>query len=224
MLNSFNKIARIVGILFLIQIVIGVLINEVLLGPIVFGSDYLTKTSAHSSQIIGSMLLGFINGIIDIVIAVLLLPIFKKQSEILAYVFLAFSILGFITVTADNVSVQSLLALSKEYVKAGTPANSYFQTLGAVAYSTRLWTHLIIILVSGLPFSVFYYLLFKTKLVPRFISIWGFIATVMMVIAVLLMIFDRSSSMMLFIPMGLNQIFLAGWLIVKGFNLSKIVS
>jgi hypothetical protein len=114
--------------------------------------------------------------------------------------------------------MQSLLALSKDFVNAENPDAHYFQTVGAIAYANRLWTHLMTLLVACLPFSVYYYLLFTSKIIPRFISVWGLIGIFMMAAAVLLMIFERESSMLLFIPFGLNQLFLVGWLLVKGFK------
>lgn len=75
------------------------------------------------------------------------------------------------TIVIDNVSIQSLLILSKEYVKLGMAEANHFQTLGVVAYATRLWTHWMTVLIPCLSSSVFFYLLFKSRLLPRFISI-----------------------------------------------------
>jgi hypothetical protein len=222
-MSANRNIAIVLGVLTGIQIALGVLINEVLLGPVTFAKDYLTQVSAHSNEVMVSMMLGFINEAISIGIAAMLLPIFRKHSETLAFTFLALTVAGFGMVVADNVSVQSLLTLSREYVKAGAPASEYFQTAGAVCYATRLWTHLAIMLVSGLPLSVFYYLFFTSRLIPRFISVWGLIGTVLMFIAVVMMIFDKGSYMALFLPLGLNQMFLAVWLVVRGFKAPAVV-
>ncbi len=216
---SANKtLPRIAGVLILVQSVIGFLINEVLAGPYTFAKDYLTVVSAHSFEVTIAMLLGVVDGAISISFAAMLLPIFKKQSEIAAYAFLAFSVLGFMVNAIDGANMQSLLTLSKEYVSAANPDAHYFQTMGAVAYATRLWTHLMTLLVACFPSAVFYYLLFSSRLVPRFISVWGFISVALMALAVLLIIFGQGTYMMLFLPMGLNQLVLVGWLIIKGFK------
>jgi hypothetical protein len=218
MINSNKNLARIVGVLILGESVIGFLINEVLAGPYTFSKDFLTSVSAHSTEMTIAMLLGFVSGVISISIAALLLPIFKKQSETGAYAYLAFSIVSFAAIIIDNVSIQSMLALSKEFVHAPNPHAHHFQTVGAIAYATRSWTHLMTLLVACLPLSVFYYLLFTSKLTPRFISIWGLIGLALMALAVLLMIFNRGSYLLLFAPFGLNQLFLVVWLLVRGFR------
>ena len=71
----------------------------------------------------------------------------------------------------------------------------------------------------------FYYLLFKSKLVPRWLSIWGFIASILLILANLLEMTNTvTPSMFLYLPIILNEFTLAIWLILKGFNLSAIAS
>jgi Domain of unknown function (DUF4386) len=67
-----------------------------------------------------------------------------------------------------------------------------------------------------------YFLLYQSKIVPRFISVWGVIALISLLIGNLLEISGNTHAMIkLFYPLiMLNELFLAIWLIVKGFNLS----
>lgn len=69
--------------------------------------------------------------------------------------------------------------------------------------------------------GMLYYLLFKSKLVPRFISIWGLIAVALLFTEMMLITFGNSKGMILMAPMGLNEIFLGFWLIFKGFNIPE---
>jgi Domain of unknown function (DUF4386) len=69
------------------------------------------------------------------------------------------------------------------------------------------------------------YMLFKSKLVPRFISIWGLIGAVWLLAGALLFLFgsiDEASSTFVFLPLAVQEMVFAVWLIVKGFNLSAI--
>ncbi|GAH37708.1 unnamed protein product, partial [marine sediment metagenome] len=71
----------------------------------------------------------------------------------------------------------------------------------------------------------FYYLLYQSKLIPRWLSVWGFIASILLILANLLEITGLiPGSMILYLPIILNELFLAVWLIVKGFNPSAIAS
>ena len=70
----------------------------------------------------------------------------------------------------------------------------------------------------------FYVLLFRTQVIPKFISIWGMTATLILLIITILRLFDINSTILdtLLAPMILNEIFLAIWLIIKGFNSKTI--
>jgi len=86
-----------------------------------------------------------------------------------------------------------------------------------------------IYLVHGYIFAVaalfFYYLLYQSKLIPRWLSGWGFIAAILLILATLLEITDLiPESMILRLPIILNEVVLAIWLIFKGFNSSAIAS
>ncbi|MEW7293007.1 DUF4386 domain-containing protein [Aquimarina sp. 2304DJ70-9] len=218
---SNKRIGRIVGVLFLLQLIIGILINQFLLGPIIFTSDFLTTVSSNATQVISSVLLGLIGSSISIAVAVLLLPIFKQLNTGVAFWYLGFSILGFAMGLIDNTNVLSILALSQEYVQAGTTEINSFEDIGTILYATRWWTHYLDMLVAIFALPVFYYVLYVLKLVPRFISVWGGIGVLLMLAAILFTIFDlgtHGTEMKLLVPLGLNRLFLAIWLMVKGFN------
>lgn len=210
-----NKTARIVGCIFLIQFIIGILVNQFLIGPVVFSQDFLTDAYTNSNKLIIGVLISIISGKISIGAAVLLYPIFKKHSKGIALLFLSFSIVAFIILAIDNVFVLSLLSLSEAYTSSNS---AYLQDLGTVLYKTRWWTHYLEMLVACFPLFVFYFVLFRAKLIPRFISLWGVISVILMCIAVLFAIFNQGTLMVLFIPLALNQLILFPWLIFKGFK------
>ncbi len=138
--------------------------------------------------------------------------------------YVAFRIIEAVIVIAAVVSALSLLALSQEYVKAGAPDASYFQTLGtsfAGSYA-RFWVSTMLGIFFSLGALLFYYLLYQSKLVPRFISVWGLIAVALVLTWNLLemfgLSFGLSANLIFVLPIILNEIFLGIWLIAKGFN------
>ncbi len=224
-MKSNKNMGRILGVLLLIHFILGILINQFLLGPIIFTSDFLTNVSANTTQVILSVLLGLIGSALSVGMAVLLLPMFKKCSKGIAFWYLSFSIIGFTVSLIDNTSVLSILSLSQEFVKSEATNVNYFENLGALLYATRWWTHYLDMLIAIFALPVFYYVLYNLKLVPRFISIWGLIGVALMLTGILLTIFDQGThdtEMMLLVPLGLNRLFLAIWLLTKGFNSSEI--
>ncbi len=148
-------------------------------------------------------------------------PIFEQYKR-LSFLYFGFSIIGFAIILIDNISVLSILGLSQEYVKAEGSATEHFQALGTILYQTRWWTHYTVLLISCLPLFMFYYLFFLSKLIPRFISILGLIGVIMMLVEVLLSLFGQGIGMILFLPLGLVQIVMVIWLLIKGFKAVKL--
>lgn len=216
-MNSNKKIGRIVGILFLLVFIMGVSIYQFLQSSL-FTDNFLTTISSNSNQIITSTLLGILSGLISIIIAILLLPIFKRYSVNLAYTYFAFCILNFIAITIDNISVLSLLELSKEYVNNIGVNNDSFKIMGTIFYERHWWTHYLTLLTSCFPVFVLYYTLYLSKLIPKTISILGILAVILMFTEEIFSIFGHSISMNMLLPMGLIQLFLPIWLIFKGLS------
>jgi hypothetical protein len=218
--------ARIVGALFLIAMVTS-LAGGVWLESIVGASDYLASVSANATQVILGVLLELINCAAVVGIGVVLFPILKKQSENIARGYFGFRIVEAVVLIVAVISPLLLITLSEEYVAAGAPEASYFQTLGTLVVAARAQlAGLLTPIFFGLGALLLYYSLYQSKLVPRFISVWGFIAVALVLAWNLLETFGMSISagMVFGLPIILNEIFLGIWLILKGFNASAMVS
>ena len=217
-MKSNKKAGRLVGLLFLLIFATGIAVYQFLQGPVLFSDDFLSTTSANSNEIIISTLLLFLSGITSVVIATILLPIFKKYSITLAFLYLASSILGFIAISIDNISVLSMLEFSLEYTKNENGNSDILNTLGNVYYKKHWWTHYLSLLISCFPVFVLYYTLYVSKLIPKVITIVGIVAVILMFIEILFSIFGNSISMNMLLPIGLIQLILPLWLIFKGLN------
>jgi hypothetical protein len=93
-----------------------------------------------------------------------------------------------------------------------------------------MWKHEIIIFVfTALGGLIFSYLLYLSKLVPRYLSGLGIIGYVMLFLGVVLDMFgifniNDGAGMLIYLPGGLFELFLPIWLFIKGFNSSAIAS
>ena len=227
-MNSNRKNAIIVGVLFIIATVAGVL-SGVFLGPILDAPDYLINVSANETQVIIAGLFMLIMGFAVAGIGIMMYPIFKKHNEALALGYVCLRIIEGVLFIVSVVSLLSLLTLSQEFVKAGAPDASHFQTLGTLLQEESYWAYHMGTISFGLAAPMFYYLLYKSKLIPRFLSVWGLIGVLPWLAVSLLIMFGSitESSVLetfLYAPIAVNEMVLAVWLIVKGFNSSAIVS
>jgi len=76
---------------------------------------------------------------------------------------------------------------------------------------------------------MYYYVFYKSKLIPRWLSVWGLIGVPFWIAANLLHLFGfvkpfSTALILLDLPIATNEVVLALWLIFKGFNQSAIAS
>ena len=219
-MNSDRKAARIVGVLLLIIFALGVTVFQVLQGPTLFSDDFLTSTSLHSSEIVLSVLLLFLSGTFDVLIAIIILPILNRSSERLGYLYVVSCIVGFIIMTVDNVSVIAMLEVSREYAIADSSNLESLKAIGNVYFQKHWWTHHLYMLISCLPVFVLFYAMYFAKLIPRSVSLFGMLAAILMFIEMLLTILGNGISMNLLLPIALVQLVFPIWLLIRGFSSS----
>jgi hypothetical protein len=225
-MNSARKRTIIAGVLYIIGSISGLLS----IAPAVDASDYLLKASANANQVLLEALFQYIWSIAYAGIAITLYPILRKHMESLATGFLSFRIIAAVLNIIGFIILLLLLSLSQEFVKAGTPDSSYYQILGDLLRSGRDFVnHIAMILTSSIGGLMFYFLLYQTKLIPRWLSLWGLIGTLSTVFASLLIMFDKidiitTTYFVLFLPLIILEMVLAVWFIVKGFDPSAVAS
>ena len=210
-MNTNRKTAIFVGALFLIAMFTS-LPGGILLESIISAPDYLISMSENVTEVKIGVFLEFMNGLSVIGIGVLMFPIFKKHNEGMALGYAGFRIIEAVFYIGGAIIPLSLITLSQEFAQAGAANAAYFQIVGDSYIAERAQlAGLLVPVFMGLGALLFYYLLYQSKLLPRFIG------AVLMLTANLLSV--GASIMMIFVlPLILNEIFLAGWLIVKRFN------
>ena len=231
-MNTYRKTAVIVGILFIIGTVSGILAG-VFTAPIQAGSTYPLNVSAFETQWIIGALLTLLMGLSLAIVPVLLYPIFRKHNEVLAFGSVLFR--GIFEQVGEMLLVISmflLLTVSLIYGKTGAADASNFQTLGSMLIAAGDWIQLI----GGIVFSVgtlmIFALFYQTRLIPRWLSGWGFIGAVLYFIAEIVSMFSPLHTSpdigvgigLLLVPTAIQEMVFAVWMIVKGFNRQKIAA
>jgi len=226
-MNSYRKTAIIVGILFLVCTAAS-LLSFPFFGPILEGKDYLSKLFDSENMVITGALIEFIQAAAAAGIAIGLYPLLKKYNGALALGAVGFRVVECVFVLIGTLSLLSLLTLSQEFIAAGAPGASSFQTSGTLLLAVRDWSgNVISALAMCLGALMYYVILYKSKLIPRWLSGWGILGIVMGLAATVLGSFTHDFSLgsvntLLNVPIGLQEMVFAVWLIVKGFNASAI--
>ena len=228
-MNTYRKNAIIAGILFL-ACSAAALLSFPFFGPILESKDYLSTLFDSENMVITGALIEFIQAAAAAGIAIALYPILKKYNGALALGAVGFRVVECVFVLIGTLSLLSLLTLSQEFIAAGAPDASSFQTSGTLLLAVRDWS---VNVISALAFCLgalmYYVILYKSKLIPRWLSGWGVLGAVLSLAATVLASFTRDLGMAsvntyLSAPIGLQEMVLAVWLIVKGFNRQNIAA
>jgi len=226
---NLRNSARIVGVLFIIGTVAGIL-SVFSTGPL-RGPDYLINVSANETQIRTGAFLVLIMGLALVPIPPLLYPIFKKHNESLALTYIVFRLLEFVTYIGSILSILLQLTLSQVYVQAAAPDTSIFLAFGTLLQGAEVWIDHIRIIIFSLSALILNYVLYKSKLIPRWLSGMGLIGGTLHLAGGLLGMFDLLTGMsgtVVFLAFNViimvQEMVYAVWLIIKGFTSTAIAS
>src|SRR5512137_2008489 len=142
-----RKTAVVVGVLFILGTV-PALLSLPLMSNTVNAPDHLSAISTNAGQMILFTAIKFIMGIACAGIGLALYPILKKCNEGLAFGAAGFRVLEGMTSVVGALLYIVLLALSQEYVKAGVPSASYFQTADVVINAGIGWFRDVAMLIT----------------------------------------------------------------------------
>ncbi|MBD0380915.1 DUF4386 domain-containing protein [Paenibacillus sedimenti] len=224
-MNTNRKSAIIVGVLFILAAVTAI-IGLLLYDPILNGPDYLMKGSEHANQVILGALMELILVVSAVGTATTMFPILRKYNETIALWHVCFRFLEAVIITIGIISVLSLLSLSQEYAAASAPDIASYQVSGTLLKAVHDWTFMLgPLFMLGINTMMYSYIFYKSKLVPRFIPILGMTGATLVFINALLVMFGVVEQIsvwgLLAVPIAANEMILAVWLIVKGFNKSS---
>jgi hypothetical protein len=218
-MDSDRRTAIVVGALFIVATVASIL-GSIALGSVLDGSGYLINFPASESQVTLAVLLFLVAASSAFATAFLLFPILRRHSEGLAAGYVG--VRGFENVfyVAGAVGLLIMLTVSQNSV-AGSPD---LPLLGDALLALHDWSVLIGTLIFfGLGSLILNYVLYQSSLVPRWLSLWGIVGAVLVFSYGLLGIFGvdtglGSPFMLLAMPIALQEMVFAVWLIAKGFN------
>jgi hypothetical protein len=191
------------------------------------GEGVLANAASHQGALIAWALLVLAMAMAVAGIAVMFYPILMRVADTSVEKGLALWYVGtritegtvfFVTVLAGL----TFLPLSREFAAAGSPADSHFQTDGVLLQWTSDLTLVLGQSVFALGALMLYYLLFAAGLVPRWLSLWGLVAAPLFLVASLSFLWTGESNStvvnLLMAPILLQEMVMAVWLIVKGFE------
>ncbi len=230
-MDSDKFTPRLLGTAFLIVAVLSVLsglmlrsVGATLVGPPDNISETMIKISDNPTTMQMSIVGYLIEAVAIVLLAVLLYTTLIKQNKIIARWAFGLWIVEAVFVAVKQIGTFSLLNVSQEFVNTGAPGSSYFQTLGSLFYETFQFGYSVQMVFYCTGGILFYYLFFKSKYVPRVLSLWGIAAASLAFIGYLAILFGYDVPLYVFLPVLPFELAIGVWLIVKGFSSSAVAS
>jgi uncharacterized protein DUF4386 len=217
-MNLLKNNVKLAGYLIIIGIVVGILS----IASAVDSPNYLTEATANAAKVSIAALFQFILCLTYIGFAILLYPIVQEYNKRLALGFLSFRIIAGVVLIIGTVILLSILVVSQEFIK-NPPENQWiFEAFGNVLKTTRDYSnHIFMVFTLGTANLMLYILFFKTRLIPKWLSVWGILGTVLSIVASVLLLFNlveviTMEYLTLNVPSGIFELVLGFWLIAKG--------
>lgn len=219
-MKSNNKMSRVLGIAFLLQFVTSLSSGAFLKSTwFVSGnmSNTLIRIAKNPSLMRGNILLDVLTALGVIFLGAVLYLTLRKQNRKIALTALGFYLLEAALLAVSRIEAFSLLRISQEYVATGQP--SYLLTMGSLAYESMDFVgNTLHMLVFCLGAILFYFLLYKSRVVPQWMSLWGLITVFPMLIGTLTQIFGYTIGVVFYIPYVPFELVIGIWILVKGID------
>lgn len=220
----------ILGIFYIMAAVTSV-IAIVSYEPILSEQWYMTVANGLKTKV----LLGVLNDLVLVLTAVgtavMLFPYLRRWNEHIALGHLFFRFMEAVLIAIGVVSVLGLLQLSIHYEANTITSEGPIHEIGYTLQAFHRWTSMLgPNFMLGVNTLLYSYLLLRTGLVPRPLALFGMITAVLVFAAGLLEMFGAIEPLsaakgLIALPVGVYEMSLAVWLIVKGFhrgNLEKL--
>ena len=224
----YRKTAAIVGALFIIATVTAIS-AMVLLGTSLDEPDYLVDLPDIENKVVGAVMLELVLAGSLIGIGALMFPVFKKHGEGLAQAYYGIRMVEAIFIIVASVCLLLMLTMGGDYA-AGNLDLEGIEAMGALLMGLREWAFVIGTLVFlGLGAVTLNYLFYVSRLIPRWLAIWGIIGGAGVLVYGVFALFGHdidsfSAVSLLAAPIAVQEMVFASWLIIKGFSVPATAS
>jgi len=228
-MNTNRRIAVVAGVLFIIATVADVISRVAFVQPILGAPDYLTRISANEGQVLLGALFLLIGAVAAAGIAIALYPVLRTQNEALALGSVGFRLIEGAFYLGIVVCLLILVTVSRESANAGAPASSAYVAPAALVMAARDSLGEVAVLAFGLGGLMYYWVFYRSRLVPRWLSACGLVAITLVMVSGLLVMLGlievfSPPQLVLALPIAVQEMVLAVWLIAKGFNPRAVAS
>jgi Domain of unknown function (DUF4386) len=218
--DRFRSAAVITGVLFIVATAASVA-GSALSDPVLDRTNYLASLSGDANRVDAGLLLQLIAAGASVGIALAMYPVLRTWGRGLSLGSVVFRTIEALLYIVAVVSALSLLGVAQRFLGADAGQRVSFQAVGDSLLDVRDQANLAAVMAFSVGALMYYSLLYRSQLVPRWLSGWGILAIVLTLMACLLALFGHhpvTTYVLLVLPIAAQEIVLAVWLIAKGFT------
>ena len=179
--------------------------------------ESMIKIANNATLMRASILLDMLTALGIIFLGIMLFEALRKQNEKMALVALGFYLLEAVLLAVSRIAAFALVPISQEFVTAGYPG--YLQVMGnVVSESMNFGGGTLHMLTFGFGAVLFYYLMYKSEIIPQALSLWGLITTLLTMIATLFELFGFQVSMVVYLPYVPFELTVGLWILFRGIH------
>lgn len=213
--------ARVVGGLFIVGTVAGGM-GLAVSRPLVDSSDFLTDLAAHDDKVATAALLTLVMGVALAGMSIVIFPVLRRHNTRLAVGYVVARAVESMFYVIDAVLLLTLVTVSRSYVGSDGEHVSGLRSLGDALLGARDWSAAILDATAfGVSAVMLNLALHSARLVPRWLSAWGLAGAVLYIAAGVLVLYGleplSTTQVVLQVPLGVQELALGLWLIVRGF-------
>ena len=221
-MNKYRTTARVVGIVYLAGFVVGI-VGNIMIKSVLDAPNHLATISASAMTVAFGAILWLLAVVGDAGHGVLMFPVLKQHSERMAIGYLAARIVDAIFIAVMVLFMLIQIPLGSEFLKAAAGDASFLQALSAVSAQASQYAYQIGMSALGVSGLMLCYTLYRAKLVPAWLAIWGLVGYATILVGMVSAVMGSGLGDLSSIPGGLWEVFMGVWLIAKGFSSSAFV-
>lgn len=227
--HSFRGTAIIVGVLLLACSAASML-SVIPMGSLLESPVDLAGLAANDNRVVLTALIEFVWAATGAGIAVGLYAVLRQYNRALALGSVVARLAGEVLVLVGTLSLLVLLSLAQETVAAGASGSPSIEASAGLLLAVREWVpNFLLLLPFLLSAAVYYSMMYKWRVVPRWLSGWGLVGVAVSLVATIYSGLTQDFGLATFstalnIPIGVQEMVLAVWLIAKGFNRAAVTA
>ena len=217
MTSRNKKNSRVLGFAFLFQFVTSFSVIWIKSAWFVLGDIQATllKIAKNPGLLRVNILMDMLTALGVIFLGAVLYSTLRNQNKNIALTALGFYILEGALLATSKMATFALLRLSQQFVSTSEP--EYFQSLGNLFLESMNYVDDVLLMLAFCVGGIlFYYLLHKSRIVPSWLSLWGLISLIPLLVGVLVSFFNIDLSYILYLPYLPFEFVIAVWILIRG--------